>query len=163
LSSENKQKWLSGLVAQWEGRLLRYSRRFVKNEVALELVQEAFVRIWNAEGTEGHEKQWLFRVCRNLAIDYLRKEKKVVLLEEEGVWLPQAEEALQAQDEESALQKCLASLSPAQKEVIRLKFQEDMSYKEISAVTGHSISHVGTLVHRAIQKIQKGMAARGER
>lgn len=148
-----KQKWLSNLISLWEGRLIRYSRRFVKNEVAHELVQEAFVRIWNTPSALGHEKQWLFHVCRNLAIDHLRKEKKVVLEEKEGVYFPQAEEALNAHEESSTLQKCLSQLSSAQREVLRLKFQEEMSYKEISAVTGHSISYVGAIIHRCIEKL----------
>ena len=41
-----------------------------------------------------------------------------------------------------------------QQEVVRLKFQEGLSYKEISRITTHSVSYVGVLLHEALKSIR---------
>ena len=51
----------------------------------------------------------------------------------------------------------LQLLPPNQQEVIRLKFQHGLSYKEISAVTGLSVSNVGYLLHVAIKRLRELM------
>ena len=109
----------------------------------------------------GREREWLFHVCRNLAIDHLRRESRVKLIEENGVVLPAAEELLSIREDASLLQDSIGRLKPAEREVVRLKFQESMSYKEISAVTGHSVSYVGVLVHQAVEKLRQWMATSG--
>lgn len=58
--------------------------------------------------------------------------------------------------EASAEAKRLLGLLPEkEQEVVRLKFQEGMKYREIADVTGLSVSHVGVLIHTAIQRLRK--------
>jgi DNA-directed RNA polymerase specialized sigma24 family protein len=45
-------------------------------------------------------------------------------------------------------------LPPSQREVIRLKFQNGFSYKEISRISGHSVSNVGYLIHAGIKALR---------
>lgn len=54
----------------------------------------------------------------------------------------------------------LAELPPSQQEVLRLRLQEELSYKEISAVTGHSVSHVGVLVHVGLKTVRQRLGGR---
>ena len=49
---------------------------------------------------------------------------------------------------------CLDKLSANQREVIRLKFQQGMSYKEISEVTGLSSGNVGFLIHTGLKRMR---------
>ncbi len=165
LADTKKNDWLERLVKAHEGRLVRYCCRFVKMEVARELVQEGFVRLWDHYGPniEGREKEWLFCVCRNLAIDHLRKEKKTVLVNEEGVLVPETEAMLSMREEASELQRMVGALPPAQREVIRLKYQESLSYQEIAGVTGHSVSYVGVLIHQAVENMRKQLVGAGSR
>jgi RNA polymerase sigma-70 factor (ECF subfamily) len=159
MKNEPREAWLAKLMQEWEARLFRYARRFVNFEVARELVQESFIRLWGApHDVVGREREWLFHVCRNLAIDHLRKNRRVVLLNEEGVLIPETEELLQQQEAATELQRITSSLPPAQREVIRLKFQESMSYQQISQVTGHSVSHVGVLIHQAMATMKNRMS-----
>ena len=81
------------------------------------------------------------------------------MIDEEGVLVPATEEIISFQEDISQLQHCVIQLKPAEREVIRLKFQESMSYQEISAVTGHSVSYVGVLIHQAVEKLRQWMAA----
>ncbi len=162
MTTGGKNEWLDRQVRALEQRLVRYCCRFASLQVAREIVQESFVRLWNhgESGLKGREREWLFCVCRNLAIDHLRRENRVRLTEEEGVVLPATEEIISFQEDISQLQGCISQLRPAEREVIRLKFQESMSYQEISAITGHSVSYVGVLIHQAVEKLRQWMAGK---
>ena len=52
------------------------------------------------------------------------------------------------------LKAAMASLSFKEKEVIRLKFQDGLSYQQISEITGHNVNYVGVLIHESVQKIK---------
>ena len=52
----------------------------------------------------------------------------------------------------------LTRIPPPQEEVIRLKFQEGLTYREISQVTGHSVSNVGYLIHTGLKAIRTVLA-----
>ena len=54
--------------------------------------------------------------------------------------------------------EALERLPASQREVIRLKFQEGLSYKEISAITGHSVGNVGTLLHVGIKTLRAALS-----
>lgn len=45
-------------------------------------------------------------------------------------------------------------LSPSQQEVLRLKFQSGLSYKEIAEVTDKSVNHVGVILHQALKRLK---------
>jgi len=55
--------------------------------------------------------------------------------------------------------KILETLPASQQEVIRLKFQNELSYKEISQVTGLSVTNVGFLIHTGLKAIRQNMLA----
>ncbi len=52
------------------------------------------------------------------------------------------------------LKVAMSSLSFKEKEVIRLKFQDGLSYQQISEITGHNVNYVGVLIHQSVQKIK---------
>lgn len=120
-------------------------------EVAREVVQEALLKLWKQthEKVKDHIPQWLYVVCRNLAIDRLRKNKGTTELNEEEHFsltnLPE-EELLKTE-----IFTALMKLKEAYQEVIILKFQEGRSYKEIAEITGHSVSNVGVLIHEGMK------------
>ena len=157
--SESKLDWLRRLLREYEGRLLRYAARFVKIEVARELVQETFARIWKEDpmALRNREREWLFHVCRNLALDYLKKERPLSYTSQENAIEPLAQSALEQNESMGAVNGILRTLPANQQEVIRLKFQESMSYQEISQITGHSVSHVGVLIHEAMKEVRRKM------
>ena len=55
--------------------------------------------------------------------------------------------------------RLIGCLPASQQEVIRLKFQNGFSYKEISRITEHSVSNVGVLIHTAVQRLRAEFAA----
>ena len=54
------------------------------------------------------------------------------------------------EEQEEGLRSILKAISPKHQEVLRLKFQEGFSYRQIAEITGHSVSHVGVLIHNGM-------------
>lgn len=151
------------LMDHYEGRLLRYLVRFAPLENARDMVQETFVRYWQAEDVE-HAGPWLFRVARNLALDHNKREETKMLKKNKPASVDEAldehdsaEESLSKYQQKKELWRLVQTLPAAQKEVLLLKFQEEFSYKEISAVTGHSLSYVGVLIHEGMMSLRLQM------
>ena len=55
----------------------------------------------------------------------------------------------------------LGTLPENQQEVIRLKFQHGLTYREIAGVTKHSVSHVGVLIHAGMKTLRQKLAGDG--
>lgn len=160
--------WLQAALTRFERPLLRYAVRLTgDNERAREVVQDTFLKLWEADPDALDEglASWLFTVCRNRAFDTRKKERRmkpfnkatdVEAVAEEGAGLMGRYESRQ---ESSEILRALAHLSPNQREVVRLKFQNDLSYKEIAAITGLSVSNVGFLLHTALKELRKHVAS----
>ena len=157
------------LLVSHEARLLRYLRRKVSDEAAREIAQETFLRLWKEDEKKlaGRETEWLFCVCRNLALDVLKKEApmkkgatKDAPLDASSLASTQdgADVQLEQRDQDNELNRIMVSLPEAQQEVMRLKFQDGFSYKEISSITGHSVSYVGVLIHEAMTRLRRDLA-----
>ena len=72
---------------------------------------------------------------------------------------PDALVSLQRTETFQSALKILETLPVSQQEVIRLKFQNELSYKEISLVTGLSVTNVGFLIHAGLKAIRQNMLA----
>ena len=162
-----REQWLRTCLIQNELRLIKYSRSIVNDlETAKDIVQESFVRLWEQayEKVRGHEEPWLFTTCRNLSYDHLRKkERKHISADEIELEIPDlsssAEESLMARDDSASVKALISSLSASQREILHMKFELNLSYKEISALTGLSVSHVGVLIHNIVTKIKNNLSA----
>ena len=159
---EGRLEWIRESLDAYEGPLLRYATRILGDlESARDIVQDVFLRLCSADraSLDGRLGPWLFAVCRNRALDVCRKENRMSPLTQEEIEVRPTEEPNprqnleRAQTARSAL-KFLAELPARQQEVVRLKFQEGMSYREIGRVTGNSVSNVGFLLHRALKTLR---------
>ena len=61
---------------------------------------------------------------------------------------------VERRDSAGQILEYLERLPASQQEVIRLKFQNGLSYREIATVTGHSVSHVGVLIHNGLKTLR---------
>ena len=104
-----------------------------------------------------HVEAWLFTVCRHRAIDHQRKFSRIVAMplpEDRADPEPSPAAQAESRDTEQSLLGLLVHLSPNQQEVIRLKFQNDLSYKEIADLTQLSVTNVGFLLHTGLKKLR---------
>jgi RNA polymerase sigma-70 factor (ECF subfamily) len=151
-------------MGRYERPLLAYALRLVGGDVerARDVVQETFARLCDRPPADvnGHLPQWLYTVCRNAAMDVRRKARREMALVEtadETIASPAStpDEVAEASDTTSHVLKLLSRLPADQQEVIRLKFQHQMSYRQIANITGHSETNVGFLIHRGIKRIRE--------
>jgi len=159
--------WFRSLVDRYEAPLTRYASRLTGDrERALDVVQDTFLRLFRQPRAdiEAQVAQWLFTVCRNRSLDVCRKEHRMTSIDELAVAaLPSAEPrppaALQRQELLDRVLDLVGRLPPRQQECIRLKFQEGLSYKEISGITSHSVSYVGVLIHEGMKTLRARLGA----
>ena len=157
--------FVRGALARHQDGLLRYASRVLGDpERARDVVQETFLRLWKQDprGIEDHLPEWLYTVCRRCALDVLRKEGRMTRFEEGQVErvpspAPHPGDAVEARDTAAQAAELIDRLPPRQQEVIRLKFQAGFSYKEISRITGLSVSNVGFIIHTAVKSLRAGM------
>ena len=158
--------WIRAVMERFEGPLVRYATSLAGSEErARDAVQDTFFRLCEAEraAVEQHLAAWLYRVCRNRAIDLRRKERPLRPLAEgeldqHASVEPTPAAVLERREAAAHLLACVAQLPESQQEVVRLKFQEGLSYREISEVTGHSVGNVGFLIHRAVKALRARLA-----
>jgi RNA polymerase sigma-70 factor (ECF subfamily) len=155
-------EWLEEILLKYEGDLLRYAQRIVGDaEQARDVVQDTFLKLWRQDRAEldGHLVEWLYTVCRNKAVDVRRKEQRMYTLAEES-WAvregadPSPGAIAECRDSAAQVLDLVDGLPVNQQEVIRLKFQGGLSYREISRVTGLTVSHVGVLLHTGLKTIR---------
>ncbi len=148
-----------------ERALLRYAAHLLADgDRARDIVQDTFIKLCRQPVTEikGHVAEWLFTVVRRAALDVLRKEGRMRRFAEgQAERLVAAEPTPAAQTERGEAWRQVAALlhhlPPNQQEVVRLKFQEDFSYKEIAAITRLSLGNVGFLLHTALSTLRREM------
>lgn len=162
---------LEELFLSHETPLLIYAGKLTSNsETAQDIVQEAFMKLHVQFDEVRQPRAWLYRTVHNLALNQRRAGKKIVPLERERTEACNSEPAdlkplpnEQAERFEviSRTRDCLEFLDQRSRELIRLKFEEDLSYKEISARTGLSVSNVGYLLHHTLKTLAAELAKSG--
>ena len=157
----------AALLQRFEMPLLRYATRIIGDvERARDVVQETFVQLQRTTRDE-HDNapaKWLFTVCRNRALNVCRKERRLAFLDEqvleaEPATEPWPNEQLEHKEARSFALRIIETLPPRQQEVLQLKFQSDLSYAEIAAVTQLSVNHVGVLIHTALKTLRQRYAS----
>ena len=163
----DRGRWISAVVRRYEKPLLRYAAQITGDiERGRDVVQDTFLRLCTQDRSslDNHLAEWLYTVCRNRALDVRRKENRMKTLTVEQVAGQQSREPNQpaATEQQETTQRVLQfveGLSENQREVVRLKFQNGLSYREISAITQLSVSNIGYLIHTAIRKLRAELGA----
>jgi RNA polymerase sigma factor (sigma-70 family) len=129
-------------------------------EHAEDITQEVFLKAWKAIGScRGKEKtfsSWLYRIAHNLIVDKLRKSQKQSSREAE---LPESirdtSDRMEISLEQRDLLKVIDVLSPNQRQVIVMKFIEEMDNREIAETMGKSTGAIRILQMRALETLRK--------
>ncbi len=142
--------------------LMKVSRR----TVAEDLTQEVFMRFWQQqrEGVLiGNERALLYKMARNLVIDWYRKKKEQSLdvLQEEGFEF--ANEDHRSIEQNAEIREALDivhGLDEPSREALLLRFVDGFSPREIAALSGESANAVSVRINRAIKKVQERLHAK---
>jgi RNA polymerase sigma-70 factor (ECF subfamily) len=161
--------YFSCLYERYEEKLMRYIKRvaFATDEEAADILQESFIKIWknlNAVDQSLKLSSWIYRIVHNEAISFLRQ-KKSFGKNQNIPWddtryaelpddtLPEAAEELEYRDK--LTHRILAQLPEQYKEVLILKFLENMSYEEISDILKIPEGTVAIRINRAKKIFRK--------
>jgi RNA polymerase sigma factor (sigma-70 family) len=164
---DDRDSWLHATVQQHQNALTRYATHLLRDpDRARDVVQDTFVRLMaqSPAALDGHVVEWLFTVCRHRALDVARKEGRMKTLadheaEQVAAAEPRPGRTLEQAETQAALLALIDHLPANQQEVIRLKFQQGFSYKEISRITALSVTNVGFLIHTAVARLRREFAA----
>jgi RNA polymerase sigma-70 factor, ECF subfamily len=151
--------------------LVGFVRRYVKTtEIAEELVQDLFLKIWSRRGSLGaidSVKTYLFRAARNTALNHLRRRK----LEHEWAEMEQGEvseeqgiegggdETVEESELAAAVRAAVDRLPPRCREVFMLSRDGGLTYAEIAKTLGISIKTVETQMGRALKALRESLKA----
>jgi RNA polymerase sigma-70 factor (ECF subfamily) len=161
------------LFAALESPLLGYALRYT-GEFALaeDVVQEAFMKLHAQFESVDKPRPWLYRTVHNLALNRRRAAGKTVSLEkfseDENTSVPDTADPALLPDEQmlrlegiGQVRLSLAALDERSRELIRLKFHDELSYKDIAARTGLTTGNVGFILHHALKTIATELAKTG--
>lgn len=167
---------LGALLERYQNRLYRYLLRFVRQPAAAEdLFQQTWLKV--AQGIRHYDPRrsfeaWLFVVARNLAIDHLRRYAPESLDEPlpSGDALheliagagPSALDLVLSRERAGLLATAISELPAIYREVLTLRFEEEMKLEEIAELLDAPLSTVKTRLRRALealrQKLEKDFA-----
>jgi len=155
--------WVPSVLAEYEQPLTRYAAHITGDiERAREVVQDTFLKLLRQRPAEirNHLAQWLYTVCRNRALDVLKKERRMTGISDAQLELqahsgPAVVTTMEQEEQLADILKILSTLPANQQEVLRLKFQSDLSYAEISQITNLSVSNVGFLIHTGLKTVRE--------
>lgn len=171
-SDPEHERFIRQALGEFERPLLAYATRLLGGDLdaGRDVVQETFLRLCReGRGSLGAGlRAWLFTVCRNRALDLLRKEARMSTLDEESArsvpsTAPAPTERIEEQDALRRVLEVLATLPQKQREVLRLKFQHGLSYAEIARVTQQRTGTVGWLIHEGIRELRSRLEPEGLR
>ncbi len=161
------------LFAALESPLLAYALRLVgERGPAEDITQEAFMRL-HAQFAEVREpRRWLYRTVHNLALNHRRDAEKIVPFQPLDDDTPNPatdgpdpsplpDEQIVRWEGIGLVRLSLAALDDRSREVVRLKFNDELSYREIGERTGLEPGHVGYLLHHALKTIAAELARTG--
>jgi RNA polymerase sigma-70 factor (ECF subfamily) len=147
-------------IERFEKPLISYAKQITGDlDSARDAVQETFLRLsrQDLEKLEPRLAPGLYFVCRNCAMDYRRKNGRYQeLLEEEDLPLEMCpRQTLVDEEDKQQLAALVARLTARQRELLKLKFEADLTYKEMAEVMKMSISNIGVQLHETIRTLRK--------
>ncbi len=146
---------------RFERPLISYAKEITGDlEAARDAVQETFLRLSRQDilRLEPRLTPWLFFVCRNCALDHVRKVGRFAEDSAENERAsddPSPDASVMADEDSVRLRELVSRLPQQQRELIKLKFESGLSYKEMAEVLKTSVSTVGVQLHGALQTLRQ--------
>lgn len=132
-------------------------------DLAEDVVQEAFVRIWNSasqyDANLSAPMTWMISITRNKAIDQLRKHREQPLTDEQAQALfdesPSAHEQLESHRDNHALQRCLDTLEGMQRQSIVIAYFHGASHGDLTAQLAAPLGTVKSWIRRGMERLRR--------
>ncbi len=172
---------LAELVRRYQNDVFRFCAHYLRNtEVALDKTQETFLRIYTARERFDQDrkfKPWMLCIARNLCLNEIKRKKTVQMetlesyasasrddsgeLRQFAVDSPV--ESLMADERRKALMEAMDSIGGDSREIIMMRYFEQMSARDIAEVVDSTEGAVRTRLHRALNQLREVCEARKEK
>ncbi len=164
-----KEKAFSILVKRYQERLYWHIRRMlVDHEDSNDVLQNVFIRVWNALANFREDAQlytWLYRIATNESLSFLEQQKRKATVPLSDVESSlsnkiRADKDFDASKLEWKLQLAIQQLPEKQRLVFTLRYYDEMPYEEMSQVLETSAGALKASYHHAVKKIEDFMLNR---
>ncbi|EJL63500.1 RNA polymerase sigma factor [Flavobacterium sp. CF136] len=167
---EGNEKALSTLIKRHESKIYGFIySKIADRDISNDIFQDTFIKVIktlknNSYNEEGKFLPWVMRISHNLIVDHFRKTKKMPMYretEEFSIFSIMSDDSLTIEGKmivdqvEVDLKKLIEELPNDQKEVLVMRMYQDMSFKEISELTGVSINTALGRMRYALMNLRK--------
>lgn len=161
---------LAALISRHQSKIYGFIYSKVSDrDISDDIFQDTFIKVIktlksNSYNEEGKFLPWVMRIAHNLIVDHFRRNKKMPMFRETAEFsifsimsdnVPHVESKMITQQIENDLQKLILELPADQKEVLMMRIYQDLSFKEISDLTGVSINTALGRMRYAIINLRK--------
>lgn len=137
-------------------KFYRIAYCYVKDrDKALDIVQNMTCKVFEKQHTLKNKnaiKTWVYRILINECLDTVRKEKRECPMEQEK--LPQEIYIERAYEKEDTISKCMEQLPENIRIILQLRYYEELSLKEIAAITDTNLNTVKTRLYNGLEKLK---------
>jgi len=161
-SIEHKEARLASLYEEYYGKITNYAYAKIGDRLeAQDIAGEVFLRaLRSLESYKEHGipmQVWLFKIARNLIIDYYRKAAKSKTVPIDNVKIADNSnpaDEIEKRDEFARVSRVMEQLTDGQREVLELRFLSELTSKEVSIIMGKSDGAVREMQRVAIEKLR---------
>ena len=157
LTHRLKEEAYLSLVQRNQDRMYKIAYSYVKNkDDALDIVQETVYKgyvSYHKVIKEEYEDTWLIRILINTAIDFIKKNKKIIPLQLDNQVVESVSQCDQV-DQNIALHEALDKLNEHEKSIVILRYFEDMKLVDVADLLGKPISTIKSTLYRALGKMK---------
>jgi RNA polymerase sigma-70 factor (ECF subfamily) len=165
MKEQTRQAFLAAFDEHGDAIYRHVYFRLLSKDRAEELVQETFLKTWqylDAGNEVDQLRPFLYRVATNLVIDHVRKKKEESLdqmLEANPLAEPQGMDARDIERDVllSEVKEALAGLAQEERDLVTMRYIDDMDPREIAEVAGITPNHVSVKLNRAVTKLKKAL------
>ena len=166
--AQGSEKALKEFYEAFQGKIYAFAKiRLNDSHEAADLLNEVMWEVWRgANRFEGRSSvtTWVFGIANHKVIDRLRSKGKLPMDDLESIVVEESDqdldEILTQKQLGEHLRRCMEKLSDNQRQVVHLAFFEDLSYREISEITGSPEGTIKARMYHAKQALKRCLARR---
>lgn len=150
------------VVRQYSEQLYWQIRRIVlTHEDANDVLQNTFIKAWGCLDNFRYESKlytWLYRIAINESLDFIRKQKAAVAVDNESLSVANqlmADEYFDGDKAEAKLQEAIAMLPDVQRLVFCMRYYDEVKYSEMSKILKTTEGSLKASYHIAVKKISE--------
>ncbi|MDG5790080.1 RNA polymerase sigma factor [Evansella sp. AB-P1] len=168
MDNDNNQRLINDWYLEYSNDIYKFILYLINDhEHAKDLMQDTFIRAYNnLESFQGENKKgWLFRIARNITIDFIRSKRPIHYLIDSAVSVTSQgltpEQNLMLSEQEKELYKAISKLKRSYREVIILRKIKEFSIYETAHILEWSEGKVKTTLWRGLSALKKQLEKEG--